>query len=110
MIPGSFPLRIYHGDTYHWNILIWSDSGKTQPADLTGVTPKAEIRDKTRATILATFLCSIIEPNTIDMELTASASDGLTQSGFWDLQLTYSNGDVSTILSGQVTVIWDVTK
>lgn len=110
MTPGSFPLRLYHGDTYRWNILVWSNNDKTQPADLTGVTPKAEIRDKTRATILGSMECSVIPPNTIDMKLSASASEALTQSGFWDLQLTYSTGEIATILSGSVTVMLDVTK
>ena len=48
-------------------------------------------------------------PNLIDVELPAASWDGVTNPSRWDLQLTYSDGRVYTMLAGPVTVQDDVT-
>jgi hypothetical protein len=108
MTPGNYPLAIYRGDSYKWQFKLWSDAAKTQPVDLTGVTVKAEIRDKPAGTLLGTLACAITMPNIINASLTSTDTASLT-SGAWDMQLTYSDGEVSTVLSGLVTVTLDVT-
>ena len=108
MTPGNYPLVIYRGDSYKWQFKLWSDTAKTQPVDLTGVTVKAEIRDRPGGNLLGTLACAITMPNIINASLT-SADTALLTSGAWDMQLTYSDGEVSTVLSGLVTVTMDVT-
>jgi hypothetical protein len=108
MTPGKYGLAIYRGDSYRWQFTLWTDTAKTQPLDLTGVVAKAEIRDKAGGKVLGALTCDVTLPNLIDASLTAADSAGL-KSGVWDLQLTYSSGDVSTVLAGPATVTADVT-
>lgn len=108
--PSSLPLSIYRGDTYTWQFTLWQDPGRTQPADLTGVVARAQIRNVPAGTLLSNFNCTVQMPNVIIMNLDAANSLNLTGSGgVWDLQLTYTDGTVITILMGPVKVTVDVT-
>jgi hypothetical protein len=109
MMPGKTDLNLYRGDTVRFPAKVWADAGKTQPADLTGVTAKAEIRDKAAGKLLASFACTIELPNTINLVLDAATSTILPGKGVWDLQLTYAGGDVQTVVYGSVKVTTDVT-
>jgi hypothetical protein len=109
-LPGQFPLVIYHGDSYNWEFRLWSDAAKTIPIDLTGVTAKSEIRDQSGGSVIVPLTCTITVPNIINAALIAVNSQSLTiSSGVWDLQLTYPDGSVTTILAGPVSVTADVT-
>lgn len=108
MKPTNLALSMYKGDTYQWSFVLWSDADKTQAIDLTGVTAKAEIRDKPGGNLITAMDCEIQVPNVITMTLAAAASN-LLKSGSWDLQLTFSNGVVATVLAGKVSVTVDVT-
>jgi len=108
-MPGSYDLAVYRGDTYRWQFKLWADADKISPVDLTGVTAKSELRDKSGGTVLATLDCSIEDPNIIHAVLDKAASESLPSKAVWDLQLTYPGGDVSTVLAGKVTVTADVT-
>ena len=109
MTPGDYPLDFYRGDSYRWNVVCWADSGKTQPLDLTGVTPMSQIRDTEGGSQVAPLTCTVELPQTIVVYLPAAVSHTLPLSGVWDLQLTYPSGDVISILKGPVTVTADVT-
>lgn len=111
MTPGLYNLSIYRGDTYRWQFLLWADAAKTEPADLTDVEVKAELRDKPGgATVYGTFTTTVTLPNIIDMLLPATLSGTLPAKASWDLQLTYPNDDVATVLAGSVSVTMDVTE
>jgi hypothetical protein len=110
MTPGVYPLALYRGDSYHWQFTLWQDTARTQPVDLTGVTVKSQIRDKPAGSLLLTMTLTVTLPNIIAMDLLASDCASLPPSGGnWDLQLTYPNGDVGTILMGPVRITVDVT-
>lgn len=109
MTPGSLPLALYRGDSYSWRFVLWADAGKTIPADLAGVVAKAEIRDKPAGSNLTALTCAIETPNAILVTLDATLSARLPAKGVWDLQLTYPEGAVATVLAGAVTVAADVT-
>ena len=114
MRPGDFPLNLYRGDTYAWQFMLYTDNLVTPtPADLTGVTAKAEIRDTPGSpVVLSTLLCTITLPNIIVVKLKTANWTGLTRRQCaWDLQLTYTDADASviTILAGAVTIAADVT-
>lgn len=110
MIPTSYPITLYHGDSYDWQFKLWLDIAKTQPMDLTGVTPKAEIRKDTGTTPIYPFTCAIVPLNTITMALSAEECAAIPVSTYkWDLQLTFPTGAVNTILAGSVTITPDVT-
>lgn len=110
MTPGSYSLQLYRGDTYRWQFKLFNDVNQTLPADLTGVTAAAQIRDKPGGTAIAALSCTVTLPNLIDAVLAASDSAILPSSGAWDLQLTYASGDVATVLAGPVNVTPDVTN
>lgn len=109
MLPGKLDLPLYRGDTFRVAATVWLDTAHTQPADLTDATPKAEIRDKPGGKLLAAFACTVVLPNTVNLELSASVCAGLPSRGVWDLQLTYGSGDVWTPLAGKVLVTSDIT-
>jgi hypothetical protein len=108
--PGTYPIFVYRGDSYNWQFTLWQDTIKTQPVDLTGVTGKAEIRTAAAGTLITSMVVTITQPNILNVRLPATNSALLTKvGGFWDLQLTYTNSDVQTVVSGSVTVTMDVT-
>jgi len=109
MIPGTYDLCLYRGDTGRWQFKLWQDAGKTQPVDLTGATALAQIRAGPGGRVMATPTTTISGGNVIDMVLPASVSQNLAP-GVWDLQVTYPSGDVATPLRGRVTVQQDVTR
>jgi hypothetical protein len=110
MMPGNYPLPLYHGDSYEWQFKLWLDEGKTVPLDLTDVIPKAEIRDKPGGANIYALSCSILEPNIVWVSLSATLCATIPVGNLvWDLQLTYPSGAVNTILAGAVTMAPDVT-
>lgn len=109
MTPGALNIAIYHGDTYRWQFTLWQDPGKTVPADLTGVIPKAEIRSAAGGTLITSMDLTVEPPNVIQALLSTAKTQLIKAPGTWDLQLTYPNGDVQTVLVGSVTVTMDVT-
>jgi hypothetical protein len=108
MTPASYPLTLYRGDTYRWAFTFFADAAMTVPADLTGVTVAAEIRDRPGGSAITALACAQTS-NVITVALSSAACQGLPTSGCWDLQLTYLSGDVATVLAGSVTVTPDVT-
>ena len=105
--PGTLPLRLYRGDSYSWQVRIWADEAHTRPGDLTGVTADAAIAGTSGGVIAID--CAVTLPNIIDLELAAASWDGVLNPSRWDLQLTYSDGRVYTLLAGPVAVEDDVT-
>jgi hypothetical protein len=107
MTPAEYCLELYRGDSGHWRFKFSSSAG--QPTDLTGVTAKAEIRDKPGGTHITPMSCVVTLPNIVDLILAATDSANLLPKGVWDLQLTYGSGEVLTPIGGAVTVTADVT-
>jgi len=109
MTPAVYSLAVYRGDSYHWSFRCWQDAAKTVPSDLTGVVPKAEIRDAPGGTVVLTLAVALTLPNIIDISLSATASKTFPPTGVWDLQLTYPSGDVRTVVAGTTSMTPDVT-
>lgn len=109
MTPGKYDLALYRGDTYRWSVQLWADAEQTVPVDLTGATVAAEIRDKPSGTKITTLLATLGGPGEIIVELTADNYAAVPANGVWDLQVTYPDGTVRTVLAGKVIVVADVT-
>jgi hypothetical protein len=106
----TYQLNVYRGDTARWQFLFWIDAEKTEPLDLTGVTVASEIRLQTDGPVAATLECTVTLPNIVTVVLAAEDSSTLTTApATWDLQLTYANGDVRTLVGGAVKVTLDAT-
>lgn len=109
-MPQSMALAIYRGDCYSRSFTFWTDEAGTVPYDLTGATAQAEIRAKPGSPVLATLDCTVTQPNTVDIDLDAVQSAALpTGKAAWDLQLTYPDGCVQTVVAGSVNVTADIT-
>jgi hypothetical protein len=108
-MPQQMPLDVYRGDSYHWTFTLWTDSAATDPYDLTGAVAKAEIRVKPGSPVLALLVCTVTQPNIVDVELPADLSTPLTGKAVWDLQLTFPDSSVKTVVAGVVTITPDVT-
>jgi hypothetical protein len=104
--PGTLPLRLYRGDSYSWQVRVWADEAHTQAIDLEGANPAAQIEGPGGVVGLA---CTLTLPNIIDVELPAANWNGTLALDRWDLQLTWDDGRVYTLLAGPVAVQDDVT-
>ena len=108
-MPQWVRLSVYRGDSEHWTFTLFEDPAQTIPYDLAGVTVKAQIRTGAGA-LLAELVCAVTLPNVIDVALAAAVSAGLCPGTWsWDLQLTYPDGAVKTVVAGPVAVTGDVT-
>lgn len=109
MQPGTYNLTLYRGDSYEWDFVCWADAFKTTPADLTGAIAKAEIRNAPGGATVMELLC-VITDSTVNVQLPVILWEGWAlRTAVWDLQLTYLDGTVATIVAGSVTVTPDVT-
>lgn len=111
MRPATFALNVYQGDTYTWVFTLWKDRARTEPVDLTGTTPKAEIRDRAGGRLMLNIPLNVQLPNVIEAVLNREDSMKLDRHvGKWDLQLTLEGGAVATIVRGNVNVMPAITE
>lgn len=105
-------LSIVRGDDFRVIITLSTDG---DPFDLTGYTPLAQIRPSTSvaAPLTAEFDATVETPATdgiITLELDHDTTAALTTNGVWDMQITDGSGWVTTVVSGTVTIVPDVTR
>lgn len=109
--PADQDLIITRGDTETLVVTITTD-GSTA-VNITGRTYSSQIRtQQDSTTIKASFTCTVTSgaAGQVTCVLTATSSAALSAGlYFWDLQENAS-GVISTILSGNVTVLADVTR
>lgn len=110
-VPADQDLTITRGDTETLVVTITAD-GST-PINITGRTYQAQIRSQQDSTtIKATFVCAVTSGAAGQVTCTLAATGSAALSPglyFWDFQEDAS-GVISTILSGNVTVLADVTR
>ena len=109
--PADQDLTITRGDTETLVVTITTD-GSTA-VDITGRTYTSQIRSQQDSTtIKASFTCTVTSAVNGQVTCVLSATSSAALSAglyFWDLQENAS-GVISTILSGNVTVLADVTR
>jgi hypothetical protein len=109
--PADQDLILTRGDTETLVVTITTD-GSTA-VDITGRTYQAQIRStQDSTTIKASFTCVVTSGASGQVTCTLSATSSAALSAglyFWDLEENAS-GVISTILSGNVTVLADVTR
>jgi hypothetical protein len=105
-------LLIYQGDDYAAVVTVQTLDGT--PADLTGYTAEAQIRRDVadRQPVVTATMNVNIELTTSSIFLTLTHTQTLALMGtyVWDRQITDTNGVVTTILAGPVTVTQEVTR
>lgn len=109
--PATQDLIVTRGDTETVAITLTTDG--TTPINITGRTYTAQLRSTPdSAVIAASFTCSVTNgpAGQVTCSMSAATSALLTPGYYyWDLQENAS-GTISTLLSGQVTVLADVTR
>lgn len=109
--PADQDLTLTRGDTETLVVTITTD-GST-PVNITGRTYRAQIRStQDSTTIKGSFTCTVTGAASGQVTCVLSATSSAAISAglyFWDLEENAS-GVVSTILSGNVTVLADVTR
>jgi hypothetical protein len=113
---GEYDLEFLQGETYTKQF-IWKDSAGTA-VNLTGYTARMQVRQSKASD---TVLLELTTENgritlggaagTIDLNLTATTTAAITwRRGLYDLELVASNGVVTRLLEGEVTVSKEVTR
>ena len=117
MSAAKYDLRIEQGATYQLR-LVWKDSDG-QPLDLSPMSARMQIRSTHKA---ATPIVSLTSSpgggitlngasGEIDIALSAEQTAGIAQSsGVYDLELVGSDGFVTRLIEGRVTVSPEVTR
>jgi hypothetical protein len=109
-LPATVNLALYQGDDMYLDLTVTDPDGSA--ADLTGATPKAEIRTAPSSDVVAAeFVITGVSANTIHLHLPHAASAALGAGEMaWDCQLTRSSGDITTLAAGRVSVTGEVTR
>lgn len=107
--PARLDLRFVAGDSFSRTIALKDENG--DPIDLTGLTGRAQIRNRPNGDLLADFTVSIPTPanGEITFSLDTTQTRALPGKGVWDLELDGGATNTHTIVSGDVKVIPDVT-
>ena len=110
-VPVDQDLTLTRGDTETLVITITDDNDT--PINVTGRTYRAQIRSSQDSrTVKASFTCVVTNGAAGQITCTLSAADSATLPvglGYWDFEENAS-GVISTIISGTVTVLADVTR
>ena len=109
--PADQDLIITRGDTETIVVTIQDDNGTA--INITGRTYRAQIRSsQDSTTVRGSFTCTVTSGASGQVTCVLAAADSATLSpglAYWDLE-EHASGIISTILSGNVTVLADVTR
>ena len=99
------------GDTFNANFEFWQDTNDTDPIDITGNDYKMSVTQSyNKNIIINTFTVgngfTIQSPNILKLGPYEFAVAG---NYIYDLQCTYPNGDIQTLVNGALIVRDDVT-
>ena len=109
-MPQRANLTLYQGDDWAATVQVQNTDGT--PADLTGYTAVAQIRTipASTAQVVTSLGLGVELPNTINLALSHGQTQQLGGSYVWDLQCTETDGTISTIMSGVVHVIPEISQ
>jgi hypothetical protein len=103
--PARWPIRVYQGASYALAVAVTSDG---DPADLTGMVAKAEIRNRPGGKLIASFETAVVG-STVEVLLTPEEAVKVRQDAHWDLRLSRP-GFARVLLAGPVTATERVTE
>lgn len=103
-------LKIDQGSDYITSVTLTDDDGN--PLDLVGYTGEAQIRKYYTSTTYRSFDVTIeANTGTVQLELDANTSNNMDFGRYvYDVELTASDGTISRIMEGIVTITPGVTR
>lgn len=120
-MPGKLNLKINQGETFRYT-LIWKDSNEVL-IDLTGAAARMQVRDSHDSpTVLLSFSSNPADnpdgtltmggaAGTIEIYLSAAKTATVTWlSAVYDLEVIETNGDVTRLIEGKISVTKEVTR
>lgn len=110
-MPSVANLEIYQGDDYAAVVTV--TNGTPTPPDLTGYTPRAQIRlapADLSSQVVVEIIAALNPPNIVDLVIPSIITTQLSGLYVWDLQLKDPGGTISTILAGNVIVTREITR
>jgi hypothetical protein len=107
-LPAAVDLLLYAGDDFR--IVIDVTDGADAPVDLTGHTPKAQIRATTDAAAPLVAFAATVAANAVTLVLTSVQTTALPATAVWDVQLTDPAAVVTTLAYGKVSTTPEVTR
>lgn len=120
--PAEFNIEAYQGDTIVFTVTLrqetdsatWADPNtpEYEPVDLTGATFEAQVRPRPGASSLwATFTIEAVDlpQGQVRLVLPADESANIRRNAQWDLEVTFPDGTVRTLLYGAVMLTKQVT-
>jgi hypothetical protein len=125
MAAGTLNLTIEQGAYFEADLALTDNETVPSPIDLTGVTVRAQIREKTSSsTIAASFTCVVTDDvgGLINISMSATTTAAIAAAVqptagtktnrlyLWDLELVYSATKVIRLLQGSVTLSPEATR
>lgn len=109
-IPNNVDLTFYKGDYYEFYVQLQDELGST--IDITNDTPKAQLRENYESATAIDLDTSVDSDGDIHIYVSSAICSTLdANKGYiWDLQTTNYKGDVKTWVTGDVTVLNEVTR
>jgi hypothetical protein len=110
MLPGFKAFKVYKGDTFAFSLTLGTGGN---PYPITSHTFIAQIKEKSKKTVVAEFNYTITNANNGVVTFVLPAEEAAKLNGLkiyeYDIQMTNA-GVVSTILKGPMTVVSDVVN
>ena len=90
---------------------LWTDSDKTQPADLSGATVRAQVREDRTSSDATDFEVSVTD-NVVTLHLLPKSTQDLADTNVWDCQVDWQSDEVNvqTVVAGSIVASGDVTR
>lgn len=109
-LPSNVDLVLYRGDFREFTIQLKDSAGNV--VDLSSQQAKAQMRQSYSATDAVDLECSVDSESQVTVYISSAVSETLdpSKSYIWDLQTTNYRGDVRTWLTGDVSVMDEVTR
>lgn len=116
--PATYAPEIYQGDSWDlfFRVKARDGSGNMVYQDLTGATPKSQLRATAASgTVLAELTCTLSDqgttPGGVLVRLSPAQSAALVPgTAEWDCEILYASGDKRTVLKGTATITAEVTR
>ena len=110
--PDCINVTFTRGDTLTIVLNVWENTAQTIPANLSGATVTAQVRQTPdAATAEATFAVTKVS-NQVTLRLTPAQTRVVSSACSWDCQVDWASdgSDIRTIVQGDLAVIQDVTR